>query len=437
MQNYVKVSLILCAYGFLREMRPSEPFVSEFLLDKRWRNITDIQLNRQVYPVGTFSSLAQLFIIFLITDILRYKPIIILSSCVGIVIYSMLLWTKDLLSLQIVQVIYGTFMAAEVAYYTYMYAKVDRAHYQKVTGYVRAAILTGRFSASLLGQILVSLELMNLRELNYVTLGAQALSLPLGALLPGVGVSLYFYSASFKMQAEPSINKEGGSDEKLANGSERVKFSLYRAKQLIWTHFVQGYSNFTILQSSIWWALVMAGFLMIQSYVQLLWKIIDEKQKLFNGGVEAILTLLGACGALIAGLINMKMYEKYCMWILSVCASLAGTLTLVSAYTTNIFVAYVMYILFGVLYNFMITLISAHVAKQLADDSFGLIFGINTFLALVFQTVLTILVTSESGFALDVRQQFVTFGGYFMGLSVIYIIVAVVQFVLKRTRNQV
>lgn len=79
---------------------------------------------------------------------------------------------------------------------------------------------------------------------------------------------------------------------------------------------------------------------------------------------------------------------------------------------------------------------SAHVAKQLADDSFGLIFGINTFLALLFQTILTISVASEGGFALDIQGQFVTYGGYFLGLAVIYALVAIVQLLLKVSRTK-
>lgn len=288
----------------------------------------------------------------------------------GIAVYCLLLWTESLLALQIVQVIYGTFMAAEVAYYTYMYARVDRTKYQQVTGHVRAAILTGRFSASLLGQLLISFEVMDLRELNYITLGAQAMSLPLGIILPGVGISLYFYSTTNTSPSKPSINEEpledvvgtnetdmSSIDKKLTHPA-KAKFSFSRAMDLLWTHFIQGYSNPSVLQSSIWWALAMAGFLMIQSYAQLLWKFIDkDRENLYNGGVEAILTLLGACGALIAGSINMKFYERFSMWILAFCASLEGGLILISAYTTEVFVAYAMYILFGILYNFMITLI--------------------------------------------------------------------------------
>lgn len=54
-----------------------------------------------------------------------------------------------------------------------MYAKVDKDKYQKVTGNARAAILTGRFTASVCAQLLYSFHIMDLRELNYLTLGGE------------------------------------------------------------------------------------------------------------------------------------------------------------------------------------------------------------------------------------------------------------------------
>lgn len=92
---------------------------------------------------------------------------------VGLVLWSLLLWTTSLGALYGVQVCYGFFMAAEIAYYTYMYAKVEKENYQKVTGHTRASLLSGRFIASVLAQILVSYELMDLRELNYISLGGK------------------------------------------------------------------------------------------------------------------------------------------------------------------------------------------------------------------------------------------------------------------------
>lgn len=117
MQDWLRISLILSCFGFLREFRPSEPFITEFLSGE-WRDLTPEQINREVYPVGTYATLGLLVIVFLITDILRYKPIIIASACAGVVIWCLLLWTTTLWALQLVQVFYGFYMAAEVAYYT-------------------------------------------------------------------------------------------------------------------------------------------------------------------------------------------------------------------------------------------------------------------------------------------------------------------------------
>lgn len=64
-------------------------------------------------------------------------------------------------------------MATEVAYYTYIYAKVDREHYQQVTSNSRSAILFGRFSGSVLAQLFVEFDVMNLKELNYISFGSE------------------------------------------------------------------------------------------------------------------------------------------------------------------------------------------------------------------------------------------------------------------------
>jgi solute carrier family 19 (thiamine transporter), member 2/3 len=70
MEPWLKTSLVLCAFGFFREFRPSEPFVTEFLSGE-WRNVTSVQVNQEVYPLGTYATFSLLVIVFLITDILR------------------------------------------------------------------------------------------------------------------------------------------------------------------------------------------------------------------------------------------------------------------------------------------------------------------------------------------------------------------------------
>lgn len=48
---------------------------------------------------------------------------------------------------------------------------------------------------------------------------------------------------------------------------------------------------------------------------------------------------------------------------------------------------------------------SAEVAKNIGEDSYGLIFGVNTFVALALESVLTLVVVSDVGLALRIRTQ--------------------------------
>lgn len=53
----------------------------------------------------------------------------------------------------------------------------------------------------------------------------------------------------------------------------------------------------------------------------------------------------------------------------------------------------------------MISFYSFEVAKYLSEDSYALIFGLNTFFALLLQSLLTLIVVSSKGFALDIISQ--------------------------------
>lgn len=245
---------------------------------------------------------------------------------------------------------------------------------------------------------------------------------------------MWSYDDSTTPQTSPSITSATFSGiTKSYDSIERPKFSWNRARQLLWEHFIQAYSNKTILVWSIFWAFAMGGFLQIQSYVQLLWLDIDvNKDNFFNGAVEAALTLFGAISCLVAGFIPSEKFEKFDSWIMTVCLGVEGIMICISSLANNIWVAYAMYIFFGITYMFMITLASSLVAKNLSDDSFALIFGINTLLALIIQTILTIVVISESVLGLSTRHQFLVFGGYFVVLAVIFLIGSFIKLCLRR-----
>lgn len=64
-------------------------------------------------------------------------------------------------------------MASEVAYMTYIYAKVDEEHYQQVTSNTRSALLFGRCAGALLSQFLMMYNVMNPLELIYISFGSE------------------------------------------------------------------------------------------------------------------------------------------------------------------------------------------------------------------------------------------------------------------------
>jgi len=127
-------------------------------------------VNHKIYPVSTYSYLLTLILMFLITDFIRYKPIIILCGLSGIITYLLIILGKIILVLQIAKFFFGLFVSAEVAYYTYIYAKVDKTHYQTVTSHIKAASLFGCSMSGFVAQLTVSYDLLNYHQLNYLTL---------------------------------------------------------------------------------------------------------------------------------------------------------------------------------------------------------------------------------------------------------------------------
>lgn len=177
---------------------------------------------------------------------------------------------------------------------------------------------------------------------------------------------------------------------------------------------------------------------MILTYVQFLWQQIDpDKLGFYNGAVEAALTLCGALSAFAAGHIKSRTFDKFSLFITATISVICGAFIIISSFATNVFLAYAMYILFGIFYNFMITMSSAMIARRLTNDSFALIFGINFFGAVLVQTILTLIVVSDNFWTLDPRGQFLAYGVYFVGIGIIFFIASFTQLFNMRKRKTI
>lgn len=151
----------------------------------------------------------------------------------------------------------------------------------------------GRFLGGLASQLLVSFDLMDYHELNYVSLSCVSIAFVFALFLPSVNQSIYFHRA----ENQNEINSSGET----GNSKKTTLFDkLQRTKIYLWTDFREGFSNIQILKWSIWWAVATSGHLQVINYIQALWETIVSSEnsnvdrQLYNGAVEATHTLLSS-----------------------------------------------------------------------------------------------------------------------------------------------
>ncbi|NXI53035.1 S19A3 protein, partial [Chloroceryle aenea] len=98
----------------------------------------------------------------------------------------------------------------------------------------------------------------------------------------------------------------------------------------------------------------------------------------------------------------------------------AGSLLLMH-FSTNIWACYAGYLAFKACYMLLITIATFQIAVTLSMECYALMFGFNTFVALVIQTILTVVVVDSRGLGLDIETQFLIYGSYFAIIAGIFL----------------
>jgi thiamine transporter 2/3 len=84
-------------------------------------------------------------------------------------------------------------------------------------------------------------------------------------------------------------------------------------------------------------------------------------------------------------------------------------------------------------YQTLMTVASFEIVKDLPSDAYGLVFGLNVFLALGLQTALTFVVNDT--LEVEPRPQFVIYSAYFLVATLLFLPVLVGN-VYKRRQNR-
>lgn len=104
----------------------------------------------------------------MLTDALRYKPIVVLEALTLSATWAFLLWGQTVFQMQLMQIFFGVASSSEIAYFAYVYAVVDKRYFHKITSYVRTATLIGKFFAFSMAQILITTNIGSYTLLNQV-----------------------------------------------------------------------------------------------------------------------------------------------------------------------------------------------------------------------------------------------------------------------------
>lgn len=180
-----------------------------------------VQVVNEIFPLWTYSYLVLLFPIFLATDYLCYKPVLVLQATSLVVTYVMLLKAQSMLAMQLLEFFFGLATASEVAYYSYIYSVVEPTHFQRVTGYCRSITLFGSAAGSLIGQLLLSVAKVQLLHLVIITLTSAAVAFVAPWFLPMPKRSLFFHNSS-GMVEERQRRKSKSLMEKTEDSESKV-----------------------------------------------------------------------------------------------------------------------------------------------------------------------------------------------------------------------
>ncbi|TSK62532.1 Folate transporter 1 [Bagarius yarrelli] len=439
--------MLLCFYGFMVQLRPGDSFITPYLLSTE-KNFTREQVTNEINPVLSYSYMAVLVPVFLLTDYLRYKPVLVLQSMSHVSIWLLLLLGTTLLEIQFMEFFYGITMAARVAYSSYIFSIVPANVYQRVASYSRSSALMGVFTSSVMGQLCMSLTGITYKTLSAISLGFVSFGLLLSTCLPWPKQSLFF-NQNYRDKERTAIPSEL---DKMKPG-EMITRSEQASENGCCSQITSSSTDSVLIQMlkemrnvikvpslrlwSLWWVFNSTGYYLVVFYVHILWNQLNqatEQKHVYNGGVEAASTLLGAITSFVAGFVKIR-WTVWSELVIGVVTAAQAVLLLLMGTTTNIWVCYMTYILFRGFHQFLVPIATFQIASSLTKELCALVFGINTFLGTVLKTIIILIVVEKKGLALPVHSQFFVYFFYFATLTVVYLCCAA-WVITRHYRNQ-
>ncbi|CAH1726462.1 unnamed protein product [Aphis gossypii] len=429
MDHWKFITVMVTVFTFTVEIRPMDSFLTAYLTGPSV-NISLNEVSNVFTPIRIYSGVIGSFLVFLLSDYLRYKPVMILNGILGMVAYINLIDSPTTFQIMVTEVCFSLFACIEMAYYGYLYSKIDdKEHYQIATGFAKSGMLSGTCVAGLLGQLVVNLNNRNYSVLPYYSLAFVTFASLWACLLPSVGNSKTsiqvddissdgFSNAAIRNPSIPNYSATGKTD------THNVVPSAVLFNRL--SDFRHSYADRTVLMWSIWYVIAMAGFTHISLYANILYTyVVDvsgDKHVLLNGLVDFLATMCAAVSTYQIGKVNVNWnYHGY--KFLAFSALMLALLLSLGYFSKNVLVVYFMFICFDTIVQSVFVIAVSQIGKQLKHNCYTSVLGFNAFLGIVLSTCLSSLLV-HVGASLPVR--FLVYSITFIILAIVYGCAAVI-----------
>ncbi|KAG0477071.1 hypothetical protein HPP92_013912 [Vanilla planifolia] len=377
---------VLLLYSFTSQFLPIEPYLVPYLTAVK--NFSNYEITVDIFPISVYSQLLCTLLMVPACCYLSHKVVIILGTFAVLLTYLIVWFGTSLLAMRLMQIAYGFGMSTRLVYSAYVFLLVHEEEYQSMTSLTTTISLLSFLLASELGQCLY-LQRTSYEIFFVLTIISLGICCIMSVMLP--------------------------KDHLQSPKSSFIDFSA--EKQEGWISLLKATWNHKTLRIlSIWWAVAYAGFSLIQNYGTNLFDAIDSKSK-FNGHILAASQAAGSFGAHYAVYIEtLASKSGLKMYVLGMV--LIGILCLCMGLFRNIWSGYLTYVAICGIYQTLACLVTARCGRLLSNGQFILLFSVNTFGGLLFETLLQAVVEISK---LSVFAQFIWFSGFFLLSAIVFI----------------
>eukprot|EP00127_Corallochytrium_limacisporum_P003269 Clim_evm118s147 gene=Clim_evmTU118s147 len=458
--------VLVISLGFFHEMKPSEPYITTYLNENK--GFTMDQINNDIYTVYTYAWLVFLPLVGLTAEILGYELVLMISVCVGqMATRLLLLYGTELWHMQLMQVTFGLAESGKVAFDTILYRFFPHHIFQTLTGMVNGTGLFSHLIGSLLGQLLVSLDDINLYVLMQISLAsicvAAALSIAIFVMVRIIGSAKLSTFQVSESSASLSKGKKDEAREAIAlrktSSDEDVDISRYadegnakngvQAKELpsrfeervsfieaasgspdldaaavpppnkrrtpkelaveFWTTLKVCYSTFDNSMWSIQWSLTYLSIMMCEGYGASIWQERNPELRL-NGAVSCLGWGLGGVTGLLPGHFGERLMRPNVSILIGVLQLIAAALLFIQAWMPNPGAYLTAYVIFEAVSYFLLAHFAAGVAimmQRKGQKDFALVFAVNMFISVALQSLLQFVENQKGA---STYNRFVSYG---------------------------